>query len=164
MFVYAQVSSPELKANIAAAHASRERSGSFEAVEKARGISAKDSFEVAFNLACIRLQAGDLDQASELLQLSIRTGLLQSERVCFESGFILGIEFVVVPNDAVGGFHQIHVAGRESLLEDDFTEEQVEQELAPLNVQQAYASASAGQHRTAADQYQVARRDRCRSS
>jgi len=48
------------------------------------------------------------------------------------------------------------MSGREGLLEDDYTEEQVEQELAPLAIQLAYVAAASGQHRSALDQLKVA--------
>jgi hypothetical protein len=41
------------------------------------------------------------------------------------------------------------------LLEDDYTEEQVEQELAPLAIQLAYVAAASGQHRSAVNQLKV---------
>lgn len=37
-------------------------------------ISAKDSFEIAFNAACGLLEAGDLPAAEQQLQLAVRVG------------------------------------------------------------------------------------------
>ena len=46
-------------------------------------------------------------------------------------------------------------AGRETLLEEEYTQEHVEQELSPLSVQLAYAASQMGQHFQALQQYQV---------
>ena len=46
-------------------------------------------------------------------------------------------------------------AGRETLLEEEDTQEHVEQELSPLSVQLAYAASLMGQHFQALQQYQV---------
>ena len=46
-------------------------------------------------------------------------------------------------------------AGRESLLDEDYTEEQADQELAPLNAQLAYVNALSAQQEAALSIYQV---------
>ena len=46
-------------------------------------------------------------------------------------------------------------AGRESLLDEDYTSEQVEQELAPLALQLAYIASKGGNYNDALEQYEV---------
>lgn len=69
------VADPEVKTNVLAAHAAAGQAADVDAVSRTLGISAADSFETAFNLACCMLQRGDLDQARDLLLLGIRTGV-----------------------------------------------------------------------------------------
>ena len=69
-----QVTGTDAKTNVAAAFAASGKGQSFETAAKAFGISAKDGFETAFNMACIKLQTGQLDPARELLLLGLRSG------------------------------------------------------------------------------------------
>lgn len=54
-------------------------------------------------------------------------------------------------NDCCSHLH----AGKEGLLDEDYTEEQADQELAPLNAQLAYVSAACAEQQAALDTYQV---------
>lgn len=69
-----QITGTDAKTNVAAAFAASEKGSSFQAAAKAFGISAKDGFETAFNMACIKLQTGELKEAQELLLLGLRSG------------------------------------------------------------------------------------------
>ena len=48
-----------------------------------------------------------------------------------------------------------HAAGRETLLDEDLTDEQIEDELAPVTVQLAYASSQLGAPAEALGTYEV---------
>ena len=48
-----------------------------------------------------------------------------------------------------------HAAGRETLLDEDLTDEQIEDELAPVTVQLAYASSQLGNPAEALSTYEV---------
>ncbi|KAI3426329.1 hypothetical protein D9Q98_008702 [Chlorella vulgaris] len=66
--------SQEVQTNVVAAYVSGGRAGEVPAVMQAMKISAKDSFEIAFNVACGLVDAGQLRAAEEQLQLAVRVG------------------------------------------------------------------------------------------
>ena len=77
-----------------AAHIAAGRSAGVPALLASLQLSAQDSFEVAYNVACAELAQGRLREAHQLLLLAQRMG-------------------------------------RETLMEEDYAEEDVEQELLP---------------------------------
>lgn len=66
--------SREVQTNVVAAYVAGGRAGEVPAVMQAMKISAKDSFEIAFNAACGLVEAGQLRAAEEQLQLAVRVG------------------------------------------------------------------------------------------
>lgn len=145
-----QAASSETKTNIAASYAASNNLQSFEAVSRALGISPKDSFETAFNIACIKLRTGDLQQAQDLLLLGVRSGKRMPPMTQY------------LPSPALLWRLSVCLAaGRESLLDEELTEEQVEQELVPLTLQLAVVAAQSGQHRAALEQCQASCNPSC---
>ena len=69
-----QVTAVDARTNIVAAYTAGGRSREVSSVMDAMKITAKDGFEVAFNLACSRLLCGQPEEARELLLLALRSG------------------------------------------------------------------------------------------
>ncbi|XP_024524468.1 signal recognition particle subunit SRP72 [Selaginella moellendorffii] len=95
------IESSEVKSNAIAAYVSGGRSR--EAFERMRSmqVNPKTLFELAYNVACVLIDQGELSQAEEHLLLARRLG-------------------------------------QEMLLEDEYSEDEIEDELAPVTAQLAY--------------------------
>ncbi len=68
------MASLELRTNVLAAYVAGGRAAEVPAVCEAMKISAADSFEVAFNMACALLAAGDVPRARTELERAQRLG------------------------------------------------------------------------------------------
>uniref|UniRef100_A0A7S0RTI0 Signal recognition particle subunit SRP72 n=1 Tax=Chlamydomonas leiostraca TaxID=1034604 RepID=A0A7S0RTI0_9CHLO len=100
-------SSVELRTNVLAAYVAAGLARELPGLMTAMKLTARDSFEVAFNKACGLVESGEWGAAEAELKAALKLG-------------------------------------RETLFEEDCSEEEVEDELAPLTVQLAYVQARQG--------------------
>lgn len=74
MHARTQADSVELKTNVLAAYVAAGLTGELPELAASMKVSAKASFEVAFNLACGRVESGGLDKAEAELRQALKQG------------------------------------------------------------------------------------------
>mmetsp|Transcript_17379 Transcript_17379/g.37521 ORF Transcript_17379/g.37521 Transcript_17379/m.37521 type:complete len:686 (+) Transcript_17379:137-2194(+) len=117
LFHEQKVDSLELKTNVLAAYVAASLASEIPDLMAAMKVTAKQSFEVAFNKACGLVESGQYAAAETELRLALKLG-------------------------------------RETLFEEDCSEEEVEVELAPLTVQLAYVVGRLKRHGEAQELYE----------